>query len=101
MHQQPRENHQGFVQNGFISADLAVKMLPFAIIKDLVTIVNFIWGQDWIPYEKYMMVFSGAVRTNVVKVVQWFCKHHRASRESIAIAFPGGYESTEQHSSEL
>ncbi|OWZ06734.1 hypothetical protein PHMEG_00020975 [Phytophthora megakarya] len=65
-----------------ISSDLATKLFVRAIQNDSINVVNFLWGQPWIPYEKFVVEFIDATRMGCLKTVEWFCKHNRASRDA-------------------
>ncbi|KAF4036019.1 hypothetical protein GN244_ATG12018 [Phytophthora infestans] len=65
------------------------------LLASLVQLVNFLWGQAWIPYEHFVAVFVDAAKHGCLETVQWFNSYNRASRESITAAFAaaaeGGY----------
>lgn len=94
-------NHLDIVKalcnNRNISPELGARMLVRAIQSDFVGVANFLWGQAWIPYEKFMEVFFDAAKNGCLKTVEWFCRYNRASRASITVAFLAAAEEGHDH----
>ncbi|KAG3110181.1 hypothetical protein PI125_g10247 [Phytophthora idaei] len=78
--------------NRSISPALGAKMLVRAIRKEQFGVVNFLWGQSWIPYEQFAAVFIDAAKHGCLQTVEWFNSYNRASRESITAAFLAAVE---------
>ncbi|ETN00775.1 hypothetical protein PPTG_17746 [Phytophthora nicotianae INRA-310] len=66
---------------------LGANMLATAIQNDHMGVANFLWGQEWIPYELFVTEFIDAAKYGYLKIVEWFMSYNRASRQAITTAF--------------